>query len=229
MIENNHSARLRRKRYGALADYRLKKYGGFEYRTLGSWLVSPEITKVVLCLAKIAVSCYLDLNQNYLASLEAQRAFYKGNREYFKPIFADLWTRITETDMYQQYANELQVLCDMINDDLHWNEKDDIRKAWQMIGISNRKKSIYKKRTIKIKRTHTSTSRNSRARNSRTRSIHSRSIAIASRPSNSTVVARLSEYSNSRNRAAVSPGNQIDNRRFNSQRNSLRSSYTMNF
>ncbi len=234
MIENNRSARLRRQRYGALADYRLKKYGGFEYRTLASWLVSPEITKAVLCLAKIAISCYLDLDQNYLASVEAQRAFYKGNREYFKPIFDDLWSRISETDMYPQYANELQVLCDMINDDLHWNEKDDIRKAWQMIGILKRKKSIFKKRTIKIKRTHMSTSRNTRrrsvhSRNVRSRNVQSRSSAVASRPSHNTVVARLSEYRNSRNRAAVSPGNQIGNRRFNSQRNSSRSSYTMNF
>jgi hypothetical protein len=68
MIENPRSASLRRKRYGNLADFRIKKYGGFEYRTLGSWLVSPEITRGVLCLAKITISHYLELDQNYFAS-----------------------------------------------------------------------------------------------------------------------------------------------------------------
>lgn len=130
MLEHSNTAALRRRKYGALADFRVKHYGGFEYRTLSSWLVSPQITKAILCLAKIIATHYLELNQNFLNTLEAQQAFYKGDKEYFKPKFDDLWSAICKTDMYSHYPDELQVISNMINNGESWNEKGDFRKAW---------------------------------------------------------------------------------------------------
>ncbi len=140
MLENSKTAALRRKKYGALADYRIKKYGGFEYRTLSSWLVSPEITRAVLCLAKIIVSHYLELNQNYLNTLEAQKAFYKGDKEYFKPVFNELWSILGQTNMYSLYKDEIQVIQDMINNGASWHEQDNLRRTWKL-PVHSKKKS----------------------------------------------------------------------------------------
>jgi hypothetical protein len=141
-----------------------------------------------------------------LPAQAVQKAFYKGDQEYFKPIFTDLWSRICQTDMYPQYANELEIIHDMITVGKRWNEKDDFRKAWEIVGIS---KGTYSPRNM-----HSPTSRN----------VHSR---------NNSVASRSYGYSNRRNRIASSPvisvGNK--NRHVNPLRNttSLRSSYTIDF
>jgi hypothetical protein len=160
MLENSNTAALRRKKYGALADFRVKKYGGFEYRTLSSWLVSLEITRAVLCLAKIIATQYLELNQNYLNTLQAQQAFYKGDKEYFKAKFVDLWSAICQTDLYNQYTDELQVIQDMINSGESWNEKDDFRKAWSLHKRSKKKLKInYDKPKSRKRKNHDSDAR----------------------------------------------------------------------
>ncbi|MCZ4142661.1 hypothetical protein BZG17_33240, partial [Escherichia coli] len=57
----------RRPRYGALGDFRLKSHGGFEYRTLPSFLVSPLVAKGVVGLAGLIASNYRRLRQRPLA------------------------------------------------------------------------------------------------------------------------------------------------------------------
>ncbi|HWP97340.1 MAG TPA: hypothetical protein VN426_10885 [Syntrophomonadaceae bacterium] len=145
LIENPLSAVRRRRRYGTLGNFRTKSYGGFEYRTLGSWLVSPEITRGVLCLAKIVVSHYLEFSENYLVQPAAQRAFYHGNQEYFRPVFHEIWSKICSTAMYQEYAGELAPIHAMIQNGECWDEKLDLRQTWKMTG---RFKRTYQPRTI---------------------------------------------------------------------------------
>lgn len=137
LLEVPGTAAKRRKKYGFLADYRLKNHGGFEYRTPGSWLVSQKIATAVICLAKIVVSRYLYLNKNYLNSTDAQEAFYEGNQDYFKPIFYDLWHYVERTDMYKKYNEELAIIPYMINNALNWDEKNDLRKKWRLITPKN--------------------------------------------------------------------------------------------
>lgn len=145
LIENPHSALRRRRRYGTLGNYRRKSYGGFEYRTLGSWLVSPEITQGVLCLAKIAASHYPELSDNYLVAPAAQRAFYSGNQEYFRPVWNDLWSKVCKTSMYKVYADKLEMLYLMIKNGERWDEKEDLRKSWK---ITHRfKRNYYSRQT----------------------------------------------------------------------------------
>lgn len=139
LLEEPGPAARRRRKYGFLGDYRLKDYGGFEYRTPASWLVSPQITTAVLCLAKIVASSYYTLSKNFLNSAEAQRAFYEGDQDYFRPIFPELWADIKKTIMYNEYQEELQVLAEMISSQITWNEKVDFRKAWKLKAIPRRR------------------------------------------------------------------------------------------
>lgn len=137
LIEDQSTAVKRRKRYGRLSEYRLKNHGGFEYRTPGSWLVSKDIATAVLCLAKIVVSRYYELKDNYLNNAEAQLAFYKGNQDYFRVIFPQLWDDIEALDLTQQYLDEISLIPWMIKNRIAWDEKKDLRKTWK---IANPKK-----------------------------------------------------------------------------------------
>lgn len=132
LIENPTTAAKRRKKYGFIGDYRLKEHGGFEYRTLGSWLVSQKIATAVLCLAKIVANRYAEIPQNYLNTAEAQQAFYKGDQEFFRPMFNSLWANIESLDLYQQYQEELQIIPEMIRNNVIWDEKGDLRRGWKL-------------------------------------------------------------------------------------------------
>ncbi|MDD3365579.1 MAG: hypothetical protein PHZ03_11410, partial [Syntrophomonas sp.] len=141
LIENQITAVKRRKKYGFLADFRTKDYGGFEYRTPGSWLVSPEVTTAAFCLGKIVASNYLQLTRNCFITIEAQRAFYEGDQEYLRPLFRDIWADIQNLSMYNSFSEELQFIADMIQNDMNWDERVDIRKTW---GINNASRRDYK-------------------------------------------------------------------------------------
>lgn len=140
LLENRQTAVKRRVRYGYLADFRTKDYGGFEYRTLASWLISPQIAAAVLCLAKIVASNYLYLTRNCFLGTESQRAFYEGDQEHLRPMFNDIWSDLSNLDMYAVYEQELQIIPDMINSGISWDEREDIRKSWG-ITINSVKKN----------------------------------------------------------------------------------------
>lgn len=139
LIEDQLTAVRRRKRYGKLSDYRTKNHGGFEYRTPGSWLVSKEIATAVLCLAKVVVSCYTELNSNYLNNVQAYQAFYRGDQDYFRRIFPHLWAEIEATELARKYAQEMSILPWMIENHVAWDEKKDLRKSWKIIDKSKKK------------------------------------------------------------------------------------------
>jgi len=132
MAENPVTSEKRRKKYGFLSDYRFKDYGGFEYRTTGSWLVSREITAAVLCLAKVVASNYPFLKADYLSSLEAQQAFYAGDRSFFQNILQEIWNELENIDMYKEYAEEILPLKELVLSGNSWDEKKDIREAWDL-------------------------------------------------------------------------------------------------
>jgi len=132
LIENPTTAAKRRKKYGFIGDYRLKEHGGFEYRTLGSWLVSQKIATAVLCLAKIVANRYAEIPQNYLNTAEAQRAFYKGDQDFFRPMFDSIWSNIENLDLYQEYREQLQIIPEMIRNNVIWDEKSDLRRGWKL-------------------------------------------------------------------------------------------------
>ncbi|MDT2266346.1 hypothetical protein P7H12_25890 [Paenibacillus larvae] len=74
------TTRFRRPRYGFLGDYRRQRHGGFEYRSLPSWLVEPDLTEGIFCLSALIASHYLELNKLPLQELSFQRAYYEGEK-----------------------------------------------------------------------------------------------------------------------------------------------------
>lgn len=132
LIEDREAAVKRRKQYGGLGNIRNKPHGGFEYRTLGSWLVSPEITRATLCLALLVAYEHHSLKRDFFQSYEMQRAFYKGQSEKFYELFPLLWEDIKQTHTYWKYEKELQIIPDMISRRETWDEQQDIRMKWRL-------------------------------------------------------------------------------------------------
>ncbi len=91
LLENPVSSRLRRPRYGYLGDWRPQPHGGFEYRTPGSWVISPQYAAAVLCLAKAVAQDYPLLRRNVFLSAANQRAFYAADKAALRPHFFPLW------------------------------------------------------------------------------------------------------------------------------------------
>lgn len=130
MIERATTARLRRYRYGFLGDVRLKDHGGFEYRTLGSWLVSPNLARAVLALAKLVASDYQFLRQDWLGDPARQEAFHTCLKDGFYDLMPDLWRDLEASPSYQRYADDLDLLRSMLQKRQRWNEHVDLRSTW---------------------------------------------------------------------------------------------------
>jgi len=122
----------RRPKYGFLGDYREQFHGGFEYRTLPSWIVSPTVTKGVFALSKLIAENYTYLYNNPLENLEIQRAYYHGDKEKLKPVVKDLWVELKQLKDYELYKSYLNPIEKLIKENYTWNEQLDIRKAWRL-------------------------------------------------------------------------------------------------
>lgn len=134
LVEDPGNSARRRKQYGWLGSIRTKPHGGFEYRTPGSWLISPEFTRSCLCLAKIVATYYRYLPKDYLVDPELQKAFYQSKKYYFYDLFNELWQDIRQTPLYHKYAAYLSPLVDLIQNRSHWNEDVDLRKSWGLLS-----------------------------------------------------------------------------------------------
>ncbi len=207
LIENPHTAVKRRKKYGFLFDYRTKEHGGFEYRTPGSWLISQQITTAVLCLAKIIASNYQHLPQNYLNSVEAQKAFYEGRQNYFQDFFVRIWANLEKLEMYKEYEKELNVIKEMIAEGNAWDEKQDFRKSWQMIANHRNSK---KKSSGKSPRESGNSNQNSRA-NSANSSPRTTTRVRASRRSTNRISNTSRTGNRGRSGTAVSASVDLSN------------------
>jgi hypothetical protein len=132
VLLESESTYRRRPRYGFLGDYRRQSHGGFEYRSLPSWLVSPIVTVGVLSLGVVIAHHYAELQQRPLRLLEVQRAFYHGDKDRIKPHVEKFWLDIKKTTMYLKYQNELNRLFQMILLKEDWQEEQDFRKNWRI-------------------------------------------------------------------------------------------------
>lgn len=130
LLEDPARARKRRPEYGALGTIRVKPHGGFEYRTLSSWIITPKVARAVLCLAKIISMEYPRLRQSHLTTVEAQRDFYRVRKNTFREIYPQLWTDLTTTISYARYAEEVDILRRMIVRKRRWKESVNIRSQW---------------------------------------------------------------------------------------------------
>lgn len=129
-LENPVSCRRRRPRYGFLGDWRPQPHGGFEYRTLASWLVSPQYAAAALCLAKAVVQDYPLLLQRVLIAGDRQRAFYSADKDALRPHFWSLWRDLHQSPVFNEWKQYIEVVHDMVSAERRWNERMDLKRRW---------------------------------------------------------------------------------------------------
>jgi hypothetical protein len=141
LLIEGETARGRRPRYGFLGDYRRQSHGGFEYRTLPSWLISPRLACGVVTLAALIASHYRELPGKQLQQPEVQALFYAGDKEKLRELVDELWRDLEGLgEVYTRYSAWLAPLRDMMLRGETWNETLDIRQAWK-IAPYNRKEA----------------------------------------------------------------------------------------
>ena len=140
MLESPLRARRRRPRYGHLGEFRWKGYGGFEYRTLSSWIVAPHFALAVLSLAKLVADNYESLQRDFMQSPELVRAFYRQDKEALKEQFRLVWADLQGLDDYRKVAEQIEVIPNLVNEEKQWLESRDIRARWGLISARRRKR-----------------------------------------------------------------------------------------
>ncbi|WP_059052935.1 putative amidoligase domain-containing protein [Paenibacillus senegalimassiliensis] len=133
LLEGEGSAR-RRPKYGFLGDFRRKEYGGFEYRTLPSFLVSPRITKGVVALACLIAEDSSQLLARPLDREEIFTAFYSGDRRTLQAALPRIIADIQAAPSYAAYESYLVPFLKLVLSGRTWDESADIRRAWKLPG-----------------------------------------------------------------------------------------------
>ncbi|GAA4701501.1 putative amidoligase domain-containing protein [Brevibacillus fulvus] len=129
VLAEDEGCRRRRPRYGFLGDVREKDYGGFEYRTLPSWLVSPLITSGVLSLAKLVATHWRSLPAVRLQG-RLLIAYYRGRKEMLRPLVLQLWAALKQLPDYARYASVLNRYFDYLLSGEVWPVERDFRPHW---------------------------------------------------------------------------------------------------
>ncbi|MEI7024359.1 hypothetical protein WBG83_01470 [Paenibacillus sp. y28] len=132
MLLEADTARGRRPRYGFLGDFRRQPHGGFEYRTLPSWLVTPGLTKGVLALARLLALAHARLHQRPLEEPALRRAYYRGDKQLLYEAGRSVWEELRLLPEYRDAAPDAEPLQDMLDRGVSWNEQQDIRKLWRI-------------------------------------------------------------------------------------------------
>ncbi|MBG9787976.1 putative amidoligase domain-containing protein [Brevibacillus laterosporus] len=128
----DHGCLKRRPRYGFLGDVREQPHGGFEYRTLPSWLVSPRITKGVLALTKVIAESQYLLKQDVSTDISMQLAYYRGEKEKLASLVKDLYLELTVLPLYKRYRKYITPLFHSIFTDGEWQCNQDMKLAWKL-------------------------------------------------------------------------------------------------
>lgn len=123
-------AGARRPRYGVLGDFRTQPHGGFEYRTLPSFLVSPVIAKGAVYLAHLIVSHYEDLPARPLDREDLHIAYYNGDKPPLRAVVPSLLAQLRTLGGYEKAAPYIEPLFEYIAAGRTWDESRDIRELW---------------------------------------------------------------------------------------------------
>lgn len=131
-VLEDESSLKRRPRYGFLGDFRIKDYGGFEYRTLPSFLISPLVTKGVVALAKLIMLHQKELNLRPLTEEKVYDAFYQGDQAVIRKVIPPLITQMKLLSSYPQYEKYIAPFFQAIASERTWDEQADIRQNWKL-------------------------------------------------------------------------------------------------
>jgi hypothetical protein len=133
VLLEDEGCRKRRPRYGFLGDFREKSYGGFEYRTLPSWLVTPTIARGVLHLAKLVASHHRQLSARPFLQVPMLRAYYFGDKERVTQMVRAMWEELCALPAYQTAGPQLDAFFTCVFSGEIWPADQDIRKAWKLM------------------------------------------------------------------------------------------------
>ncbi|KOP68815.1 hypothetical protein AMS62_28900 [Bacillus sp. FJAT-18019] len=126
------AGRFRRPRYGYLGDFRRQAHGGFEYRTLPSFLVSPLVAKLSLYVAYL-IARYSDrLPARPLNTERYHRAYYEGDKLVLKECIAGWHRDLSALPEYSDYAREIELALSHMEAGRTWDESRDIRPLWNI-------------------------------------------------------------------------------------------------
>ncbi|RAR45730.1 putative amidoligase domain-containing protein [Paenibacillus sp. MDMC362] len=124
--------RFRRPRYGFLGDFRRQPYGGFEYRTLPSFLVSPLVAKISLYVAYLAARYSDRLLARPFNTERYHRAYYEGDKSVLKECIAGWHRDLSSLPEYSDFAPEIESALVHMEAGRAWDESRDIRPLWNI-------------------------------------------------------------------------------------------------
>ncbi|USB34873.1 hypothetical protein [Paenibacillus sp. YPG26] len=131
LLEDERS-KVRRPRYGYLGDYRHQDHGGFEYRTLPSFLLSSLLTKGIVGLAALIAEEHGHLPSRPLISEDVHQAYYLGDKTILRSAFAPLEEEIRSMKGYHRYERYIHPFLETIRLGRTWDESRDIRTVWKI-------------------------------------------------------------------------------------------------
>ncbi|WP_242069872.1 putative amidoligase domain-containing protein [Paenibacillus dendritiformis] len=135
----------RRPRYGTFGDVRLQEHGGaggFEYRTLPSFLFSPELAREVLALLNAAARLRHRLKRRDSLRDPVIRAYHAGRpAEELRPVARAAVQGLLAALEYEAVSAGggtgsgreqalIRSFARRIDSGWRWNEREDIRQAW---------------------------------------------------------------------------------------------------
>jgi hypothetical protein len=122
----------RRPKYGFLGDIRMKHHGGFEYRTLPSWLESPDIALGVLELATFIAVNHTKLRQRPLQQQGVKDAFYLANISQLMPAVKQIWDEIQQHSAIYANFHRFEPLFSILLSGYKWSKSCDFRLNWRV-------------------------------------------------------------------------------------------------
>ncbi|WP_308634361.1 putative amidoligase domain-containing protein [Paenibacillus silvisoli] len=131
MIESP-AEQARRPRYGYLGDFRLQPHGGFEYRTLPSWLASPLAAKAAFAMALLCAREWLSLTSCPAADERFVDAYYSGDRDELRGCADDLVAAMAGTESYAELGGWIEPLFEAIRERRTWDPAADFRAKWRI-------------------------------------------------------------------------------------------------
>ncbi|MWC28161.1 putative amidoligase domain-containing protein [Paenibacillus sp. MMS18-CY102] len=131
MVEHERG-QARRPRYGLLGDFRRQAHGGFEYRTLPSWLVSPAAAKASFALLLLCAQDTWRLPYRPALDEQAEAAFYAGDRSMLVNELDSITSELAAAPSYAQYFRLIEPLFEAAHRGSVWNEDADIRIKWRV-------------------------------------------------------------------------------------------------
>ncbi|CAH1195136.1 hypothetical protein PAECIP111893_00620 [Paenibacillus plantiphilus] len=122
----------RRPRFGTLGDCRMQPHGGFEYRTLPSWLLSPLAAKAAFALALLCARESHALAYRPMEDETIVDAYYSADYEVLRTCVEPLASAMRETASYAELGRWIEPLLAAIRRREHWDAATDVRVKWRI-------------------------------------------------------------------------------------------------